>query len=59
MDTLAICVLQAPEEYKEFAIGLTTVADSSGIAVAGVSAIFVHNYICEHAVDIPSPSCPS
>ena len=52
-------LLQAPEEYKEFAIGLTTMADSSGIAVAGVSAIFVHNYICEHAIDIPSLSCPS
>lgn len=48
----------APEGYKEFSIGLTSAADTSGITLAGVSAIFVHNYICDHAVDIP-PSCPS
>ena len=38
-------VLQAPDEYKEFSIWLTGVADTSGIIVAGVSAIFVHNYV--------------
>ena len=53
-----VVVLQAPEGYKEFSLGLTSAADTSGITLAGVSAIFVHNYICDHAVDIPS-SCPS
>ena len=56
---LIAVVLQAPEEYKEFSIGLTSAADTSGITLAGVSAIFIHNYICEHAVNILSPSCPS
>ena len=56
---LITVVLQAPKEYKEFSIGLTSAADTSGITLAAVSAIFVHNYICEHAVNIPSPSCPS
>ena len=48
-----IVVLQAPEE---FSIGLTSVADTSGITLAGVSALFVRGYICEHDIDIPSPS---
>ena len=50
-----IVVLQAP---KEFSIGLTSVADTSysGITLAGVSAIFVRGYICEHDTDKPSPS---
>ena len=55
---MVLMSLQAPEEYKEFSIGLTSVADTSGITLAGICAIFVHNYICEHAVDNPS-SCPS
>ena len=50
-----IVVLQAPEE---FSIGLTSVADTSGITLqlAGVSAIFVRGYICEHDINKPSPS---
>ena len=38
-------VLQAPNEYKEFSILLTGAADTRDIIVAGVSAIFIHNYV--------------
>ena len=32
--------------YCEFSLGLASVADSCGIALAGVSAIFLHNGVC-------------
>ena len=39
--------------YKELSIGLTSTADTSRITMAGICAIFVHNYICEHVAGIP------
>ncbi|XP_071546715.1 battenin isoform X2 [Panulirus ornatus] len=32
--------------YKEFAMGITTVSDSLGVAMAGIIAIPLHNVIC-------------
>ncbi|XP_065900790.1 battenin-like isoform X2 [Dysidea avara] len=47
------------DEHREFAMGATSVADTTGITLAGISSIFLHNYICEHVIDNISPTCPS
>ncbi|MPC10984.1 Battenin [Portunus trituberculatus] len=39
-------VLQISEPNKEYALGVTTLADSLGITVAGLIAIPIHNAIC-------------
>lgn len=37
---------QIDEHHKEYAMGVTTLADSFGITVAGLIAIPIHNIIC-------------
>lgn len=39
-------VVQVPLYHREFSMGLVSISDSLGITVAGVSAIFIHNFIC-------------
>ena len=51
--------IQVSDEHREFAMGATSVADTTGITLAGISSIFLHNYICEHVIDNISPTCPS
>ena len=43
--------LQVPETHREFSMGMASVADSSGIIVAGVAAIFIHQYICNNFIN--------
>jgi len=50
---------QVSDEHREFVMGATSVADTTWITLAGISSIFLHNYICDCAVDNPSPMCPS
>ena len=38
--------LQVAEEHREFSMGMTSVADSAGISIAGAISIPVHDYIC-------------
>ena len=38
---------EIPVKYREFSMAITSVADSIGIALAGLIAIPVHNIICE------------
>ena len=45
--------IQVSDEYREFATGATSVADSTGITLAGISSMLLHNYICDHAVTSP------
>ena len=33
-------------------MGMVSVADSSGITSAAIAAIFIHNYICTHVVEV-------
>lgn len=42
---------QVPEVHREFSMGLASVADSTGITVAGFVSLFIHNYIC----GVPAP----
>lgn len=35
-----------PEEHREYSMGIASVSDSVGIAIAGAVALPVHNYIC-------------
>ncbi|XP_020711356.2 battenin [Athalia rosae] len=42
---------EIPEEDREFSLGITTMADSLGIALAGFLAMPVHNAICK----LPEP----
>lgn len=39
-------LLQTDERHKEFAMGVTTLADSTGVTMAGLIAIPLHNIIC-------------
>lgn len=40
--------IELPKDQREFAIAITSVADSFGIALAGSTAIPVHNAICQY-----------
>ena len=42
--------VQVPAYHREFAMGVSSVGDSFGISLAGVSAIFMHKYICGHFI---------
>ena len=39
--------IEVPKQNKEFAIAITSLANSCGVALAGLVAIPVHNAICE------------
>jgi hypothetical protein len=39
---------QIPERDREFSMGVASVGDSFGITAAGLSAIPLHNAICDH-----------
>lgn len=38
---------QVEEQYAEFSLGVASVADSTGIVIAGFSSIPLHNWICK------------
>jgi hypothetical protein len=40
--------IEVPKNIREFAIAITSVADSFGITIAGFTAIPVHNAICKY-----------
>ena len=40
--------IEVPKKNREFAMGVVSIADGVGIAVAGFTAIPVHNAICEY-----------
>lgn len=44
--------IEVPAEDKQFSLGITSFADSIGISLAGILAIYAHNIIC----DLPLPS---
>uniref|UniRef100_A0A914ULM7 Battenin n=1 Tax=Plectus sambesii TaxID=2011161 RepID=A0A914ULM7_9BILA len=35
------------EEYKEFSLGVATVADAAGIVLAGFASMPIHNFVCD------------
>lgn len=39
--------IEVPKQNKEFAIAITSLANSCGVALAGFISIPVHNAICE------------
>lgn len=42
---------QVKEEHKQFSMAITGFGDSVGITLAGITAIYAHNAICE----LPKP----
>ena len=40
--------IEVPKNVREFAIAITSIADSFGISLAGFTAIPVHNAICKY-----------
>ncbi len=39
-----------PKVHREFSMGVASVADSSGITVAGVATTFIHSFICSQRI---------
>ncbi|RNA16008.1 battenin [Brachionus plicatilis] len=46
VNALNLVSIQIPKIYREFSIGVTTIADTIGIALAGFTALPLHNAIC-------------
>ncbi|XP_064399119.1 battenin-like isoform X3 [Halichondria panicea] len=40
--------IEVPKVHREFSMGVASVADSTGITVAGVAAVFIHSSVCSH-----------
>ncbi|XP_076047498.1 CLN3 lysosomal/endosomal transmembrane protein, battenin isoform X2 [Oratosquilla oratoria] len=47
VNTFYRIAMEVPQSHKHFAMSITTLADTTGIAIAGVIAIPVHNLICD------------
>lgn len=47
--------MQVPQFHREFSMSVASVADSIGISMAGVSAIFIHKYICAEFIGYVGP----
>ena len=41
------CQFQVEEEHREYSMGVASVADSTGITLAGIISVPVHNLICD------------
>ena len=39
---------EVPEDLREFSMGMSSVADSNGIAIAGFLSMPIHNALCKH-----------
>ena len=48
MNAFNLVSIEVPKNVREFAIAITSIADSFGITLAGFTAIPVHNAICKY-----------
>lgn len=48
--TFQRCVRELPPNHLKFSLGMIIIAESVGIAIAGFSAIPIHNIICGKAI---------
>lgn len=52
VNTFYRIVREVPEHFREFAMGLVSIGECSGVVVAGLVAIPAHNAICTLPLDI-------